>query len=132
MNFVGVWTDVLETIGVLAVIANGLVIGMSSDFIPRLVYRYRYGPCANFTASGVEYAENIFYTILHRMLKLSSKRQTILIILAFFLFLSHRCMSGYINNSLSIADTNDENIRKDFLPKQLIHNGMNVTHCRYC
>lgn len=39
----------LEAIGVLAVIANGLVIGVSSDFIPRLVYRYRYGPCANGT-----------------------------------------------------------------------------------
>ncbi|KAK2834446.1 hypothetical protein Q7C36_015147 [Tachysurus vachellii] len=92
---IGVWTDVLETIGVLAVIANGLVIGISSDFIPRLVYRYRYGPCANFNASGVE------------------------------------CMSGYINNTLSMADTNDENIRKDFFPNQLIHNGMNVTHCSY-
>lgn len=41
------WIDVLEAIGVLAVIANGLVIGVSSDFIPRLVYRYRYGPCVN-------------------------------------------------------------------------------------
>lgn len=37
----------LEAVGVLAVIANGLVIGVSSDFIPRLVYHYRYGPCAN-------------------------------------------------------------------------------------
>ncbi|XP_070821871.1 anoctamin-9-like [Chaetodon trifascialis] len=46
-NDIGVWTKVLEVIGVLAVIANGLVIGLSSDFIPRLVYRYRYGPCAN-------------------------------------------------------------------------------------
>lgn len=43
----GVWTQILEAVGVLAVIANGLVIGISSDFIPRLVYRYRYGPCAN-------------------------------------------------------------------------------------
>lgn len=43
----GVWTQVLEAVGVLAVIANGLVIGISSDFIPRLVYRYYYGPCAN-------------------------------------------------------------------------------------
>lgn len=41
------WTKVLEAIGVLAVIANGLVIGVTSDFIPRLVYHYRYGPCAN-------------------------------------------------------------------------------------
>lgn len=42
----GIWTKVLEAIGVLAVIANGLVIGVSSDFIPRLVYQYQYGPCA--------------------------------------------------------------------------------------
>lgn len=46
-NDIGVWTKVLEVIGVLAVIANGLVIGVTSDFVPRLVYRYRYGPCAN-------------------------------------------------------------------------------------
>ncbi|XP_041836996.1 anoctamin-9 isoform X2 [Melanotaenia boesemani] len=45
-NDIGVWTQVLEAIGVLAVIANGLVIGFTSDFIPRLVYRYHYGPCA--------------------------------------------------------------------------------------
>ncbi|XP_075994623.1 anoctamin-9 [Genypterus blacodes] len=48
-NDIGVWTMVLEAIGVLAVIANGLVIGVSSDFIPRLVYKYRFGPCANGT-----------------------------------------------------------------------------------
>ncbi|XP_034437418.1 anoctamin-9-like isoform X2 [Hippoglossus hippoglossus] len=46
-NDIGVWTKVLEAIGVLAVIANGLVIGVTSDFIPRLVYHYHYGPCAN-------------------------------------------------------------------------------------
>ncbi|XP_056244363.1 anoctamin-9 isoform X3 [Seriola aureovittata] len=53
-NDIGVWTDVLEAIGVLAVIANGLVIGISSDFIPRLVYRYHYGPCANGTATDID------------------------------------------------------------------------------
>ncbi|RVE74957.1 hypothetical protein OJAV_G00026890 [Oryzias javanicus] len=45
-NVMGVWTNVLEAIGVLAVITNGLVIGITSDFIPRLVYRHWYGPCA--------------------------------------------------------------------------------------
>lgn len=50
----GVWTDVLEAIGVLAVIANGLVIGISSDFIPRLVYQYYYGPCAISNTTGIE------------------------------------------------------------------------------
>lgn len=53
-NDIGVWIDILEAIGVLAVIANGLVIGVSSDFIPRLVYKYRYGPCANGTATDID------------------------------------------------------------------------------
>ncbi|XP_030650154.1 anoctamin-9 [Chanos chanos] len=52
-NDIGVWTKILEAIGVMAVIANGLVIGISSDFIPRLVYRYRYGPCANGTVTDL-------------------------------------------------------------------------------
>uniref|UniRef100_A0A096M1Z9 Anoctamin n=1 Tax=Poecilia formosa TaxID=48698 RepID=A0A096M1Z9_POEFO len=45
-NDIGIWTEVLEAVGVFAVIINGLVIGISSDFIPRLVYHYHYGPCA--------------------------------------------------------------------------------------
>ncbi|XP_022522796.2 anoctamin-9 [Astyanax mexicanus] len=53
-NDIGVWTKVLEAIGVMAVIANGLVIGISSEFVPRLVYRYRYGPCANGTATDIQ------------------------------------------------------------------------------
>ncbi|XP_028971060.2 anoctamin-9 isoform X1 [Esox lucius] len=53
-NHIGVWTEVLQAIGVLAVIANGLVIGITSDFIPRLVYRYVYGPCANGTVTDVD------------------------------------------------------------------------------
>ncbi|XP_032416344.1 anoctamin-9-like isoform X1 [Xiphophorus hellerii] len=43
---IGIWTKVLEVVGVFAVIVNALVIGISSDFIPRLVYHYHYGPCA--------------------------------------------------------------------------------------
>lgn len=54
MFFPGVWTRILEVIGVMAVIANGLVIGITSDFIPRLVYRYYYGPCANGTSANLE------------------------------------------------------------------------------
>ncbi|KAM6980504.1 anoctamin-9 [Aplochiton taeniatus] len=55
-NDIGIWTLILEVIGVLAVIANGLVIGVSSDFIPRMVYRYRYGPCVNGT-TGIDCME---------------------------------------------------------------------------
>jgi len=54
MRLSGIWTEVLEAIGVLAVIANGLVIGVSSDFIPRMVYMYRYGPCAHGNATDTE------------------------------------------------------------------------------
>ncbi|XP_012735870.3 anoctamin-9 [Fundulus heteroclitus] len=53
-NNIGVWIDILEAIGVLAVIVNGLVIGVSSDFIPRLVYRYVYGPCVNSTTTDID------------------------------------------------------------------------------
>ncbi|XP_066556911.1 anoctamin-9 isoform X2 [Amia ocellicauda] len=53
-NNIGVWINVLEWIGVLAVIANGLVIGITSDFIPRMVYRYRYGPCVGRDATGLD------------------------------------------------------------------------------
>ncbi|XP_069757129.1 anoctamin-9 isoform X2 [Narcine bancroftii] len=43
---IGIWVKILEAVGVLAVIGNGLVISITSDFIPQLVYRYEYGPCA--------------------------------------------------------------------------------------
>uniref|UniRef100_A0A4W4E5L8 Anoctamin n=1 Tax=Electrophorus electricus TaxID=8005 RepID=A0A4W4E5L8_ELEEL len=63
-NDIGVWTPVLEVIGVMAVIANGLVIGISSDFVPRLVYRYHYGPCANVTSTDIQCMEGfIAYTL---------------------------------------------------------------------
>lgn len=50
----GTWLQVLETIGVLAVIANGLVIAFTSEFIPRVVYKYRYSPCLKEANSTVE------------------------------------------------------------------------------
>ncbi|XP_066510896.1 anoctamin-9-like [Hoplias malabaricus] len=63
-NDIGVWTHILEAIGVMAVIANGLVIGISSEFVPRLVYRYRFGPCANGTATDLQcMAGYIDYTL---------------------------------------------------------------------
>lgn len=95
-NDIGVWIDVLEAIGVLAVIANGLVIGVSSDFIPRQVYRYLYGPCANGNATGAD------------------------------------CMVGYINNTLSLAYVNDQDIHNEFSASQMVTpGGMNVSYCSY-
>uniref|UniRef100_A0A8C3V319 Anoctamin n=1 Tax=Catharus ustulatus TaxID=91951 RepID=A0A8C3V319_CATUS len=43
---IGIWLQVLEAIGILAVIGNGLVIAITSDFIPVQVYKYMYSPCA--------------------------------------------------------------------------------------
>lgn len=50
----GTWLQVLETIGVLAVIANGMVIAFTSEFIPRVVYKYHYGPCRKGADPAVE------------------------------------------------------------------------------
>uniref|UniRef100_A0A674JMK3 Anoctamin n=1 Tax=Terrapene triunguis TaxID=2587831 RepID=A0A674JMK3_9SAUR len=44
-NDIGIWLQVLEAIGILAVIGNGLVIAITSDFIPKQVYKYTYSPC---------------------------------------------------------------------------------------
>ncbi|XP_017559027.1 anoctamin-9 [Pygocentrus nattereri] len=63
-NDIGVWTKILEAIGVMAIIANGLVIGISSEFVPRLVYRYLYGPCANGSSTDLQcMAGYINYTL---------------------------------------------------------------------
>ncbi|XP_012625012.1 anoctamin-9 isoform X1 [Microcebus murinus] len=66
---IGTWLQVLETIGVLAVIANGMVIAFTSEFIPRVVYKYRYGPCRQGAHSEVDcltgyvnHSLSIFYT----------------------------------------------------------------------
>ncbi|XP_063294417.1 anoctamin-9 isoform X2 [Pelobates fuscus] len=53
-NDIGIWLQVLEAIGVLAVITNGLVIAVTSDFIPRLIYKYVYGPCGQGNPEGVD------------------------------------------------------------------------------
>ncbi|XP_072905824.1 anoctamin-3 [Hemitrygon akajei] len=44
---IGIWYGILEGIGVLAVITNAFVIAITSDYIPRFVYTYKYGPCAD-------------------------------------------------------------------------------------
>uniref|UniRef100_A0A803SR10 Anoctamin n=1 Tax=Anolis carolinensis TaxID=28377 RepID=A0A803SR10_ANOCA len=41
---IGIWYGILEGIGILSVITNAFVIAVTSDFIPRLVYAYKYGP----------------------------------------------------------------------------------------
>uniref|UniRef100_A0A673THP8 Anoctamin n=1 Tax=Suricata suricatta TaxID=37032 RepID=A0A673THP8_SURSU len=51
---IGTWLQVLEIIGVLAVIANGMVIAFTSEFIPRVVYKYHYGPCRHGANPGVD------------------------------------------------------------------------------
>lgn len=66
---IGTWLQVLEIIGVLAVIANGMVIAFTSEFIPRMVYKYHYGPCGQSAVPGVDcltgytnYSLSVFYT----------------------------------------------------------------------
>ncbi|XP_021501901.1 anoctamin-9 [Meriones unguiculatus] len=66
---IGTWLQILETIGVLAVITNGMVIAFTSEFIPRIVYKYYYSPCRkyqNFTddclQGYVNHSLSVFYT----------------------------------------------------------------------
>ncbi|XP_057582362.1 anoctamin-9 isoform X6 [Hippopotamus amphibius kiboko] len=66
---IGTWLQVLEIIGVLAVIANGMVIAFTSEFIPRVVYKYRYGPCRQGAHPAVDcltgyvnHSLSVFYT----------------------------------------------------------------------
>ncbi|XP_072311063.1 anoctamin-4-like isoform X1 [Eucyclogobius newberryi] len=49
---IGIWYGILEGIGILAVITNAFVIAVTSDFIPRLVYAFKYGPCAGQGRAG--------------------------------------------------------------------------------
>ncbi|KAM5224512.1 anoctamin-9 [Hipposideros larvatus] len=70
---IGTWLQVLETIGVLAVIANGMVIAFTSEFIPRVVYKYRYGPCREGANPGVDcltgyinHSLSVFHTVHFR------------------------------------------------------------------
>ncbi|GAB1295479.1 Anoctamin-4 [Apodemus speciosus] len=49
---IGIWYGILEGIGILSVITNAFVIAITSDFIPRLVYAYKYGPCAGQGEAG--------------------------------------------------------------------------------
>ncbi|XP_023695557.2 anoctamin-3-like [Paramormyrops kingsleyae] len=44
---IGIWHGILEWIGVLAVITNAFVIAITSDYIPRFVYAFKYGPCVD-------------------------------------------------------------------------------------
>ncbi|KGL89638.1 Anoctamin-9, partial [Charadrius vociferus] len=57
-NDIGIWLQVLEAIGILAVIGNGLVIAITSDFIPMQVYKYTYSPCMTENSTGVELPQN--------------------------------------------------------------------------
>ncbi|NWR56474.1 ANO9 protein, partial [Bucorvus abyssinicus] len=51
---IGIWLQVLEAIGILAVIGNALVIAITSDFIPVQVYKYTYSPCMMANSTGID------------------------------------------------------------------------------
>ncbi|NXR01799.1 ANO9 protein, partial [Sagittarius serpentarius] len=53
-NDIGIWLQVLEAVGILAVIGNGLVIAITSNFIPMQVYKYTYSPCMAENSTGVD------------------------------------------------------------------------------
>ncbi|XP_078077500.1 anoctamin-9-like [Mustelus asterias] len=92
---IGIWLEILEVIGVFAIIGNGLVITITSDFIPRKVYQYSYSPCAVQKNTSID------------------------------------CLTGYVNNSLSVYHL--KNFDDEFFPLDdgagLL--GFTINHCRY-
>lgn len=116
----------------MAVIANGLVIGISSDFIPRLVYRYHYGPCAVSNSTNLEWVSELQVIRPNKLTTFFSIGKNCLFIFKhtwWTFILSVSCMTGYINNTLATAFMSNEAVRRDF--KELItDNGYNITQCR--
>ena len=47
---IGRWTNILETLTIVSVYVNALLIAMTSDFIPQIVYRNGFNP------NGVEWS----------------------------------------------------------------------------
>ncbi|XP_072373797.1 anoctamin-9-like [Scyliorhinus torazame] len=92
---IGIWLEILEVIGVFAIIGNGLVITLTSDFIPRKVYRYRYSPCANQKNTSMD------------------------------------CLTGYVNNSLSVFNLKNADNETFPLDDESELLGFSITYCRY-
>uniref|UniRef100_F6YP84 Anoctamin n=1 Tax=Ciona intestinalis TaxID=7719 RepID=F6YP84_CIOIN len=51
-NDIGMWLSILQSISTISVLTNGLVIGITSSFIPKTVYSLLYGPCASGNNAG--------------------------------------------------------------------------------
>merc|ERR1739844_581484 len=41
---IGVWLHIMESLGRIAVVTNAFIIAFTSEFIPKLVYQYKYSP----------------------------------------------------------------------------------------
>ncbi len=48
---IGIWLHIMNTIAKLSVIFNGLIIAFTSEFIPRLIYRFSENK-SNYTLDG--------------------------------------------------------------------------------
>ncbi|XP_074921146.1 anoctamin-9 isoform X6 [Chelonoidis abingdonii] len=94
-NDIGIWLQVLEAIGILAVIGNGLVIAITSDFIPMQVYKYTYSPCMLQNRTDIN------------------------------------CLTGYINNSLSVFRVQDFEWQMKLPEKLPDFMRSEITECRY-
>ena len=44
MRSIGVWLDILETLGRISIITNAFIIALTSEFIPKAVYRTFHSP----------------------------------------------------------------------------------------
>ena len=42
MRSIGVWFEIMETLGRISIITNAFIIALTSEFIPKMVYKYFY------------------------------------------------------------------------------------------
>ena len=77
---IGVWFEILETVGRIAVITNALIIALTSEFIPRLVYQSFYSEdgslegYVDFSLSTLSLADMDPHTMEHYQRETGSQR----------------------------------------------------------
>lgn len=125
----GIWYSILEAIGVLSVITNAFVIAVTSDFIPRLVYAYKYGPCAGQGRAGEGWARTCLWNRLCPFQTIWFNTHLSFFVVFLIPIQFNRCMVGYVNASLSVFRVSDFEERSQ--PRSTGELGEHVSYCRY-
>ena len=68
---IGVWKSIIDNIAKISIISNAFIIGLTSEFIPKTVYKYFYSPdgtldgYVTFSLSNYTDSSNSRFSIFH-------------------------------------------------------------------